>query len=110
MGNCKCYSNRKRVKADKEGFIRYYNIKKYDTADGKSIVANRRNAGVLLVEPKINAPFKGKVTVETIHEEIELTITNGKILKILLKKSDVAKVNELAGISGKIEGKLYLLI
>ena len=31
-----------------------------------------------------------------------------KILKILLKKSDVAKVNELAGISGKIEGKLYL--
>ena len=108
-GTASATQTERELKADKEGFIRYYNIKKYDTADGKSIVANRRNAGVLLVEPKINAPFKGKVTVETIHEEIELTITNGKdTKKYYLRKSDVAKVNELAGISGKIEGKLYL--
>ena len=66
------------MKADKEGFIRYYNIKKHVKSDGKIIVANRRNAGVLLVEPKINAPFKGKVTVETLHEETILTISNGK--------------------------------
>ena len=108
-GTASATQTEKELKADKEGFIRYYNIKKYDTADGRSIVANRRNAGVLLVEPKINAPFKGKVSVETIHEEIELTITNGKdTKKYYLRKSDVAKVNELAGISGKIEGKLYL--
>src|SRR5574344_1769759 len=108
-GTASATQTQHQLKADKEGFIRYYNIKKYDTADGRSIVANRRNAGVLLVEPKINAPFKGKVSVETIHEEIELTITNGKdTKKYYLRKSDVAKVNELAGISGKIEGKLYL--
>ena len=63
----------------------------------------------MLVEPKINAPFKGKVTIETIHEEVVLTISNGKDKKqYFLRKSDVAKVNELAGISGKIEGKLYI--
>ncbi|MFV7791594.1 hypothetical protein ACNO6Z_12190, partial [Aliarcobacter lanthieri] len=82
------------LKADKEGFIRYYNIKKYETAEGKIIVANRRNAGVLLVEPKINAPFKGKVTVETLHEEVILTIKNAKEEKsYYLRKNDVAKVN-----------------
>ena len=66
------------LKADKEGFIRYYNIKKYVNSTGHSIVANRRNAGILLVEPKINAPFKGNVKVETIHEETILTISNSK--------------------------------
>ncbi|OCL99661.1 Bifunctional DNA-directed RNA polymerase subunit beta-beta' [Aliarcobacter thereius] len=108
-GTASATQTERELKADKEGFIRYYNIKKYDTKDGKAIVANRRNAGVLLVEPKINAPFKGKVSVETIHDEVILTITNDKDKKqYFLRKSDVAKVNELAGISGKIEGKLYL--
>ena len=94
---------------DNEGFIRYYNIKKYVKSDGKIIVANRRNAGLLLVEPKINAPFKGKVTVETLHEDTILIITNGtETKKYYLRKNDVAKPNELAGISGKVEGKLYL--
>ncbi|RXI27866.1 DNA-directed RNA polymerase subunit beta' [Aliarcobacter trophiarum] len=108
-GTASATQTERELRADKEGFIRYYNIKKYDTKDGKSIVANRRNAGILLVEPKINAPFKGKVTIETIHEEVVLTIANSKEKKqYFLRKSDVAKVNELAGISGKIEGKLYI--
>jgi DNA-directed RNA polymerase subunit beta' len=108
-GTASATQTERELKADKEGFIRYYNIKKHVKSDGKIIVANRRNAGVLLVEPKINAPFKGKVTVETIHEETILTITNGKeTKKFYLRKNDVAKANELAGISGKIEGKLYL--
>ena len=108
-GTASATQTERELKADKEGFIRYYNIKKYVKSDGKIIVANRRNAGVLLVEPKINAPFKGKVTVETLHEETILTITNGTdTKKYYLRKNDVAKANELAGISGKIEGKLYL--
>lgn len=108
-GTASATQTERELKADKEGFIRYYNIKKYVKSDGKIIVANRRNAGVLLVEPKINAPFKGKVTVETLHEETILTISNGKEeKKYFLRKNDVAKANELAGISGKIEGKLYL--
>lgn len=108
-GTASATQTERELKADKEGFIRYYNIKKYVTSDGKIIVANRRNAGLLLVEPKINAPFKGKVTVDTVHEEIILTISNSKEeKKYFLRKNDVAKANELAGISGKIEGKLYL--
>jgi len=108
-GTASATQTERELKVDKEGFIRYYNIKKYETLEGKIIVANRRNAGILLVEPKINAPFKGKVTVETLHEEVILTIKNAKEEKsYYLRKSDVAKVNELAGISGKIEGKLYL--
>ncbi|AXX90656.1 DNA-directed RNA polymerase subunit beta' [Arcobacter suis] len=108
-GTASATQTERELKADKEGFIRYYNIKKHVKSDGKIIVANRRNAGVLLVEPKINAPFKGKVTVETLHEETILTISNGKEeKKYFLRKNDVAKANELAGISGKIEGKLYL--
>ena len=108
-GTASATQTERELRADKEGFIRYYNIKTYTDKTGKEIVANRRNAGILLVEPKINAPFKGNVTVETIHEETILTITNGKDeKKFYLRKNDVAKANELAGVSGKIEGKLYL--
>ncbi len=108
-GTASATQTERELRADKEGFIRYYNIKTYIDKNEKAIVANRRNAGILLVEPKINAPFKGKVTVETIHEETILTITNGKDeKKYYLRKNDVARANELAGVSGKIEGKLYL--
>ncbi len=95
--------------ATKEGFIRYYNLKTYTNSEGKLLVANRRNAGILLVEPKIKAPFAGELTVQTIHEEVILTIKNGdEKVRYALRKSDVAKPNELAGVSGKIEGKYYL--
>ncbi|AXH11401.1 DNA-directed RNA polymerase subunit beta' [Halarcobacter bivalviorum] len=108
-GTASATQTERELRADKEGFIRYYNIRTYTDRNGRKIVSNRRNAGILLVEPKINAPFKGKVTVETIHEETILTITNGKEeKKYYLRKNDVAKPNELAGVSGKIEGKLYL--
>ncbi|AXH15831.1 DNA-directed RNA polymerase subunit beta' [Malaciobacter mytili LMG 24559] len=108
-GTASATQTERELRVDKEGFIRYYNIKKYVDKNGKNIVANRRNAGILLVEPKINAPFKGRVTVDTIHEETVLTISNGKEeKKYYLRKNDVAKANELAGVSGKIDGKLYL--
>ncbi len=108
-GTASATQTERELKVDKEAFIRYYNIKTYIDKANRIIVANRRNAGVLLVEPKINAPFKGKVTVETIHEETILTISNGKEnKKYYLRKNDVAKPNELAGVSGKIDGKLYL--
>ena len=99
----------KQIVAKKEGFIRYYNLNTYKNSEGKEIVANRRNAAVLLVEPKIKAPFSGTLSVDMIHEEIKLTVSNGKESKSYsLRKGDVAKANELAGVSGKIEGKFYI--
>ncbi len=98
----------KELKASKEGFVRYYNIKTYTNKDGQEIIANRRNAGILLVEPKINAPFDGTVSVENTHEEVILTIKGTEEQKYYFRKNDVAKPNELAGVSGKIEGKLYI--
>jgi hypothetical protein len=100
----------RQVIASKEGFVRYYNLNAYRNQAGALIVANRRNAGVLLVEPKIKALFEGTLSVTTTHDEIILTLTaEGKDdVKYTLRKSDVAKSNELAGVAGKIEGKLYL--
>ena len=99
----------KELKATKEGFVRYYNIETYENKDGDKIVANRRNAAILLVEPKINAPFKGIVKVETTHEEVIISISNSTdAKKYYFRKNDIAKPNELAGVSGKIEGKLYI--
>jgi DNA-directed RNA polymerase subunit beta' len=99
----------KELKATSEGFLRYYNVETYTSKEGKQIVANRRNAAILLVEPKINAPFDGEVTVETTHEEVVVTIKGADdSKKYYLRKGDVAKPNELAGVSGKIEAKFYL--
>ena len=84
-------------------------MKTYTTKEGKNIVANRRNAAVLLVEPKIKAPFGGTIEIDTAHEETVITIVNAsESIKYTLRKSDFAKANELAGVSGKIEGKFYL--
>ncbi len=99
----------RQVVAKKEGFIRFYNLKTYVNSRGEKIVANRRNAAVLLVEPKIKAPFKGKVRVDYAHEEMSVQVTGeNDTVKFILRKNDVAKPNELAGISGKMEGKFYL--
>jgi DNA-directed RNA polymerase subunit beta' len=95
--------------ANQEGFIRFYNIKLYNTEDGDSIVANRRNAAVLLVEPKIKTTFAGRLSIDSAHEEVILTVTKGdQTTKYILRKSDIARPNELAGISGKVDGKFYL--
>jgi DNA-directed RNA polymerase subunit beta' len=97
------------LKATKEGFLRYYNIEIYENKEGEQIIANRRNAAILLVEPKINAPFDGKISIETTHEEVIVSVSNDEESnKYYFRKSDIAKPNELAGVSGKIEGKLYI--
>jgi len=108
-GTASATQSEKELKATKEGFVRYYNIKTYENKNGEHIIANRRNAGILLVEPKINAPFKGVINVENTHEEVILTIKgDSDSKKYYFRKNDVAKPNELAGVSGKIEGKLYI--
>ncbi|RDU66804.1 DNA-directed RNA polymerase subunit beta/beta' [Helicobacter didelphidarum] len=97
------------VVATKEGFIRYYNIKPYKNKDGKYIISNRRNASVLLVEPKIKAPFDGVLEVEAMHDKILLKLKGVGCEKVYeIKKSDIATPRELAGVIGKIEGKLYI--
>ncbi|MBE0498966.1 MAG: DNA-directed RNA polymerase subunit beta' [Campylobacterales bacterium] len=99
----------RQVVATKEGFIRYYNLKTYLSKEKKQIVANRRNAAILLVEPKIKAPFDGKIEIVTIHDEILVSVAGAKeTIRYTLRKKEVAKPNELAGVSGKIEGKFYL--
>ncbi|NWF66570.1 MAG: DNA-directed RNA polymerase subunit beta' [Campylobacterales bacterium] len=99
----------RQVVCTREGFIRYYNLKTYKTRDSKLIVANRRNSAILLVEPKIKALFDGTLEVESAHDEIVLTLKNStEQVRYSLRKTDVAKPNELAGVSGKIEGKIFL--
>lgn len=99
----------RQVIAQKEGFIRFYNLNTYTNKSGKNIVANRRNAGILLVEPRIKAPFDGTISIENIHEDVIVSVKNGKDeVKFTLRKYDIAKANELAGVSGSIGGKFYL--
>ena len=96
------------VVAQKEGFIRYYNLNVYKNG-GKRIVANRRNSAVLLVEPKIKAPFGGRIEIEIAHEDVNIIIKGEKEeVKYALRRGDLAKPNELAGVSGKVEGKIYI--
>ena len=100
----------RQVIATKEGFVRYYNMNVNENKAKQMIVSNRRNAGILLVEPKIKAIVAGKLKVSALHDETILIITpkKGEELKYSVRKSDIAKANELAGVAGKIEGKLYL--
>ncbi len=99
----------RQVMAQKEGFIRYYNLKTYTTSTGEKIVANRRNAAILLVEPKIKAPMQGKFSIEYAHEEVFVSIEGkNETVKFALRKNDLAKPNELSGISGKMEGKFFM--
>ncbi len=107
-GTASSTAQERQVIANREGFIRYYNLKTYASKDGKNIVANRRNAAILLVEPKIKAPFAGKFKIQTIHDEVLVSIVGKKdTQRYSLRKSEIAKPNELAGISGQIEGKYY---
>ncbi len=101
----------RQVVATKRGFIRYYNLNTYKREDGVEIVANRRNAGVILVEPKIKALFDGVLEIKSSHDEIILTLKGkkkGEVKEYRLRKNEVAKANELAGITGNIEGKMYI--
>jgi DNA-directed RNA polymerase subunit beta' len=99
----------RQVVASKEGFVRYYNLSVYRNREGKLIVANRRNAGVLLVEPKTKALFDGKLSVVNTHDEVILLLKGkDKEKKYSFRRSDVARPNELAGVGGKVEGKVFL--
>ncbi|QSZ40877.1 DNA-directed RNA polymerase subunit beta' [Sulfurimonas aquatica] len=107
-GTASSTAQERQVIATREGFIRYYNLKTYASKDGKNIVANRRNAAILLVEPKIKAPFAGKVEIQTIHDEVLISVVGKKdTVRYVLRKNEIAKPNELAGVSGQIEGKYY---
>jgi DNA-directed RNA polymerase subunit beta' len=107
-GTASSTAQERQVVAEKEGFIRYYNLKTYVSKEGKNIVANRRNAAVLLVEPKIKAPFAGKVEIQTIHDEVIVSVTSAKdTVRYALRKNEIAKPNELAGVAGQIEGKYF---
>ncbi|SFV74671.1 DNA-directed RNA polymerase beta' subunit [hydrothermal vent metagenome] len=108
-GTASSTAQERQVIAEKEGFIRYYNLKTYLSKDGKNIVANRRNAGVLLVEPKIKAPFSGTLEILTIHNEVVVSIVSKEeTVRYTLRKNEIAKPNELAGVSGRVDGKYYL--
>ncbi|WP_304370878.1 DNA-directed RNA polymerase subunit beta', partial [uncultured Helicobacter sp.] len=100
----------KQIVAKKEGFIRYHNIRTYTNSKGQKIVANRRNAAILVVEPRIKAEFDGEIRVESVHDEVHITIVGDKKHSVThrLRKDEVAKQNELAGVAGKIEGKLLV--
>ena len=106
-GTASSTAQERQVVAEKEGFIRYYNVKIYKSKEGKNIVANRRNAAVLLVEPKIKAPFKGKLEIQTIHDEVLVSVIGKETVRYSLRKNEIAKPNELAGVGGQIDGKYY---
>jgi DNA-directed RNA polymerase beta' subunit len=96
------------VIASKEGFIRYYNLSVFRNSENKLIVANRRNAGILLVEPKIKAVTSGTVSIIAVHDEYVVSVKGaGEEVKYNIRKFEVAKSNELAGVGGNIEGKLF---
>jgi len=108
-GTASSSKEERQVVADKEGFIRYYNLRTYVNEEGKNIVANRRNAAILLVEPKIKAPYDGEIDIQIIHDEVYVMVKAGEdVHKYVLRRGDVARPNELAGVSGKIEGKTYI--
>ncbi len=99
----------RQVIANKEGFIRYYNLNINRNSEGKLLVSNRRNAGVLLVEPKVKSLTRGKVTITSSHDEIVVTVQQGaKEQRYTVRKTDIAKTNELAGVGGKVDGKFFL--
>ena len=108
-GTASSTKEERNIAATKEGFIRYYNLSTYKSKENKLIVSNRRNAAILLVEPKIKSLAKGIISIAHVHDEIHVSITSAdNVEKYTLRRHEIAKPNELAGVAGKIEGKFYL--
>ncbi|MBD3792828.1 MAG: DNA-directed RNA polymerase subunit beta' [Campylobacterales bacterium] len=108
-GTASAGKEERQVIAKKEGFIRYYNLNVYKNSEDKMLVSNRRNAGVLLVEPKVKSLTRGRVSLIHSHDEITVVVQQGaKEQKYTIRKNDVAKTNELAGVGGKVDGKLFI--
>ena len=63
----------------------------YRNRENNLIVANRRNAGVLLVEPKIKAVVDGTISLVVTHDEVVISVNDGSKdeVKYNLRKSDV---------------------
>lgn len=94
----------RQVVADKEGFIRYYNVKTYKNREGKTIVSNRRNAAILLVEPKIKAPFEGELKVDIVHDEVIVSVVGKKKQRNLrLENLMLQSQMNLQGLQGKLK-------
>lgn len=107
-GSASAEQQARKIEASRDGFIRYYNVSTYKNKN-KTIIANRRNAAILLVEPKIKAPFDGKIEIDIAHNDVNITLIGKKDkAKYILRRDDIAKANELAGVSGKVDGKFYL--
>jgi DNA-directed RNA polymerase subunit beta-beta' len=107
-GTASATQEKRNVVATKEGFIRYNKLNIYKNQDGKNIIGNKRNASILLVEPKIKAPFDGEISTKTTHDSFVVIVSSKKETKeYFIRKTDIAKQNELAGISGQVEGKYY---
>ncbi|HHB95272.1 MAG TPA: DNA-directed RNA polymerase subunit beta', partial [Campylobacterales bacterium] len=52
---------------------------------------------------------RGRISIIQSHDEITLLIQQGaQEQKYNVRKSDVAKTNELAGVGGKVDGKLFI--
>ena len=95
----------RQVIASKEGFIRYYNLSVYQNREDKLIVANRRNAGVLLVEPKIKAISSGTVSIVVTHDEYVVSVKGeGEEVRYNLRKSDVASPTSLQALPVRSKG------
>lgn len=54
--------------------------------NGKKIVANRRSAAVLLVEPKIKSTIDGKIEIEYAHEDVNIVIKGKRRDQIYYQK------------------------
>ncbi len=108
-GTASAGKEERQIIATKEGFIRYYNLNVYRNNENKLLVSNRRNAAVLLVEPKIKSLTRGRISIIQSHDEITILVQQGaQEQKYVIRKNDVAKTNELAGVGGKIDGKLFI--
>ena len=74
-----------------------------------SFVQPQITAPAIIDFNKIKTPISGTLKIESMHDEVILTVDSGKeVKKYIVRKADIAKPNELSGVGGKIDGKLYM--
>jgi len=108
-GTASATATQNELKSAEEGFIRHHNIQTQENTSNKQILLNRRNASVLLVEPKVNALFDGEVLIEKNFNQVIVTLKGKDESKsYTFDDKTIAKENELADLNGKVAGKFYL--
>ena len=108
-GTASATATQNELKTNEEGFIRHHNIKTQENTHKQNILLSRRNASVLLVEPKVNALFDGEVKIEKSFNQIIITLNGDNQSKsYTFDEKEIAKNNELADLEGKVAGKFYL--